>query len=108
MKLLKHLIPFICILSMIGFEAVRDLSFFYEVDSTDMAVLTNMSEEDSTGKENKSGGNSLYELDIDFEELAISFYLREIVWFEIIRAHDLRYQLLEQKVVLPPPELLFS
>lgn len=108
MKFVKFIIPFICLLSMVGFETVRDLSFFYEVDSTDMAVLTNLSEEDNTGKENKSGGNSLYELDIDFEEISTSSTLREIVWFKIICAHDLRYQLLEQKVVLPPPEQMFS
>lgn len=108
MKLLKFIIPLICLLSMAGFEIVRDMSFFYEVDSTDMAVLSNLSEEDASGKETKSSGNPFYELDIDFEELAHSFFLRETIWFEIIRAHDLNYQLLEQKVILPPPESLFS
>jgi len=109
MKFFKFIVPFICLISMIGFEVVRDLSFFYKVNSTDLAVLSNMAEEeDATGKESKSGGNTLYELDIDFEELASIFYIRETVWFEIISAHDLKYQLLEQKVVIPPPEFLFS
>lgn len=89
---------------MVGFEAARDMSFFYDLDSNDIAVLSTMSEEDQTEKEGKPSGNPLFELDIDFEELSQSSYLREAIWFEIIAAHDLKYDLLEQKVILPPPE----
>lgn len=93
---------------MIGFEVVRDMSFFYDLDSNDMAVLSNMSEEDQTEHESKTAGNTLYELDIDFEELANTSFMREAIWFQIICAHDLNYDRLEQKVILPPPEFLFS
>ncbi|MBK6524800.1 MAG: hypothetical protein IPG07_04130 [Crocinitomicaceae bacterium] len=108
MKVIKFIIPFICILSMVGFEVVRDMSFFYDLDSNDMAVLSNMSEEDHSERESKTASNTLYELDIDFEELAHSSFFREAVWFEIICAHDLKYDRLEQKVIIPPPEFLFS
>ncbi len=93
---------------MVGFETVRDMSFFYEIDSSDLAVLSNMSEEDQSERETNSNGNSLYELDVDLEDLAYSSYLRESVWLEIMDAHDLHYDRLEQKVILPPPEVLFS
>lgn len=92
---------------MTGFETVRDLSFFSDIDSNDIAVLSNMSEEDQTEHHN-SNGNSLYELDVDLEELAYSSFLREAVWLEIMEAHDLHYDRLDQKVILPPPEVLFS
>ncbi|MBI3133888.1 MAG: hypothetical protein HYZ14_04355 [Bacteroidetes bacterium] len=108
MKLFRFILPLVCIIALLGLEVVRDMSFFYEVDSTDMAVLSSLSEEDSPGKENENKGSTFYEMDVDFEELAYLFFLRETVWFKILSAHDLSYQLLEQKVIIPPPEGLFS
>ena len=89
---------------MIGFEVVRDMSFFYKLDSNEVALLNTMTEEDHSEQETKPAGNFLYELDIDFEELVNCSFLREAIWFDIIVAHDLKYDLLEQKVILPPPE----
>lgn len=107
MQKLRLLITLVCIVSMTGFEVVRDLSVFSKADSSDVVVLSFMNEEDQSDSEGQSGGMQ-FELDIDLMEFNDACFFKEIVRLEIFSAHDLSYQLLEQKVVLPPPELLIS
>lgn len=104
MTKMKVLIAAVCIFAMAGFEVARDLSIFFEVDSDDVAMLSTMTEEDQSEKESKAEGSTVLELDIDYEELSGSFFMRACVSMIVMSDHALSYLLLEQKVIIPPPE----
>lgn len=88
---------------MLSFEVVRDFSYFYPPDPSVMTVLSTVTEEDISEREHEASKGGV-ELDIDFEEILTAQFISANIVVEIFEAHDLLYIILEQKIILPPPE----
>ena len=89
---------------MVGFEVSRDLTILTKTKSSLSTILTELLEEDNCKKEGKTGNSSLIELDADVISFRATSQVRESIKINIIASCDLKYELLEQKVIIPPPE----
>lgn len=105
-KIVKIIISVAFLFIMVGFEAARDLTIITKNKAALSTILTELIEEDNCKKDGKPGNSTLFDFEADILEFRATSQLREAIKVNMIVACDLNFELLEQKVLLPPPKLI--
>lgn len=103
MRPFKFILSLLFLFAMVGFEVSRDMTILWKTETVDTSILSNINEEDHS-KEEKTADESKFEMDVNIHDLRVSSMIREMIKIDIIKAHHVNYEFLEQKVLLPPPE----
>lgn len=93
-------------MTFVSLEVMRDCGCLGQSNSAELSELEDLLEEVIEKEAGEKTGSGWFEIDITFDEQCQCSYLRELIYNRILNAHDLKYDRLDQKVVLPPPEFL--
>ena len=93
---------------MVGFEVLSDLVIFHDVEISENIDAEDLTEKYKGEKESENMEDSNTEIQLTFHALQDQAFIREKIKTITIIAHDINYLLLEQKIIIPPPEFCFS
>lgn len=94
--------------TMVGFEVLNDMTVFRDIESVETADVEDLNEKYKGERESESETESKSEIELTFHDLRDLSFIREKIKTITIFAHDINYLLLEQKIIIPPPEFCFS
>mgnify|MGYP001562553932 CR=1 FL=1 len=94
--------------TMIGFEVLNNITVYHTVENAEISDIEDVTEKYKSEREGESSEESRHAPELTLHDLCRFASMREFVKVTTIVACDLNYQLLEQKVVSPPPEFSFS
>jgi len=93
---------------MVGFEVLNNIIAFHKIEVAEFSDLEDLTEKYQAEKESENSSQSRHTVELSQHDLICFSSMREFVKILMIVAHDINYQLLDQKVIQPPPELSFS
>lgn len=108
MNYFKITVAYIFLTTMVGFEVLNNVTDFHKMENAEISDIEDLSEKFEAEKKSENSVESRHTLELSHHDLCSFASMREFVKITTIVAHDLKYQILEQKVIQPPPEFSFS
>jgi len=93
---------------MVSYEVLNNITTFHKIEVAEFSDFEDLTEKYQAEKECENSPETKHTVELSYQDFIYFASIREFVKITTFVAHDINYQLLEQKIIQPPPEFCLS